>query len=110
VLTIAPATLTEIMLDFLIKCKIKSSIDKQITPAGREYNIIEILPENKLPITVITINDANAKGVPSKMADSKMKILESPSLAPGKIMGGKRLSRVKVISAIAERSEHNVIL
>jgi hypothetical protein len=36
--------------------------------------------------------------------------LEIPSLAPGKIIGGKRFSNIKDIREAAERIPHNEIL
>ena len=39
-----------------------------------------------------------------------MNALEIPSLAPGKIMGGKRFSSIKDMRAAAEMIPHNEIL
>jgi hypothetical protein len=67
-----------------------------ITPDGREYIIADKLPANKLPKTIFTNRVKNANLPPSKSAVKRIKTFESPSFAPGKIMGGKRLSSVNV--------------
>ena len=53
----APATLIATILKFLTVKSNKSSIVKERIPAGREYIIDEIFPENKLPKVILTIRE-----------------------------------------------------
>ena len=110
VLTTAPTTLMQTMLILFEKFSNKSWVVIATAPAGREYIIMEIFPANKLPITVLITNVINAYFPPSTHAQSKMKTFESPSLAPGKKIGGNKLSIVKVIRAPAQKRAHRVIL
>ena len=68
------------------------------------------LPAKILPITVLMISVAIPYFQPSKIAERRMNALEIPSLAPGKMIGGKRFSSIKDIRAAAERIPHNEIL
>ena len=102
ILVTEPKTLIARMLVFFVKYKSKTSSVKLITPAGNEYITAEIFPANKLPITVFTISTAKPNFAPSVKTDKRINTFESPNLAPGRIMGGKRFSSIKVRVASAE--------
>ena len=105
----APKTLVATTLT-LVKCNRMSSSVSAISPAGREYIMADRLPAKILPITVLMISVAIPYFQPSKIAERRMNALEIPSLAPGKMIGGKRFSSIKDIRAAAERIPHNEIL
>ena len=91
-LTTAPKMLTQTML-MLLRKQIKAiSAHSAVTPAGNEYIIAEILPENKLPSKILAIQTQKALDLPRVKRAISTKILEIPIFAPGMKMGGKRLS------------------
>ena len=93
-----PHTLTETKLTF-VKCKSTSSTVSANTPAGSEYIIDETFPAKILPTTVFIIKTENPYLAPKNIDAKRINILESPSLAPGKIIGGNRKRRKDIFAA-----------
>ena len=97
------------ILNFLVKI-IKIICIKRATKLdGKEYIIVEILPENKPPNTTLITSEIKAYFSPIINNISKIKILDKPNLAPGIISGGKRLSIVKAIIEMAVKIAVKVI-
>ena len=97
------------ILTFLTKYISTISTESEITPAGNEYNIAEILPENKLPSITLITKVINPNCQPKIKVDNRIKILLSPIFADGKISGGNALSIIKAIVAKADKIPHNAI-
>ena len=89
------------MLTFSVFSKSKISMAKAIIPDGKEYISVEKFPLNKLPNITFTVSPKKEYKVPAVKKVSKMNMLESPNFAPGIIIGGNKLSKVKAIIASA---------
>lgn len=78
-----------------------TSTASAMRPAGNEYIAEETLPENKLPIIIFSVRQINPYFLPTIITARRINTFETPILAPGKIMGGNKLSSIKASVASA---------
>lgn len=99
IFTTEPKMLAHTILTRLAKVKIRTSLISAMAPAGSEYIIAEMLPENKLPSSAFTIKTEKAETFPRVINANSINIFERPIFAPGRINGGKRFSSKNVMVA-----------